>query len=268
MIALRSAALAVPGSVDRAWRLVATALAFALFGLGGLVMALVVFPLCNLAIRSPARRAQFAQHSVHMIWRLYIAVLQGLGVLTYECHGEDLLRTARGTLVVANHPTLLDVVFLMAFMRRTRAVVKAGVWRNPFMRGVVAAADYVPNLGDPERLIEACAGALRAGANLVIFPEGSRSRGGGSGRYQRGFAYVALAAAAPIRVVSIRCDPPTLRKGEPWHRIPPRRPHWIIRVDNDPIDTAEQYGYGQRATAARQLTVDVERRIERLLRHD
>ena len=62
-----------------------------------------------------------------------------LGVLTYECHGEDILRAERGALIIANHPSLLDIVFLLAFVGRAQCVVKAGVWKSPFMKGVVRA---------------------------------------------------------------------------------------------------------------------------------
>jgi 1-acyl-sn-glycerol-3-phosphate acyltransferase len=165
---------------------------------------------------------------------------------------------------VANHPSLLDVVFLMSFMQRTRAVVKAGVWRNPFMRGVVTAADYIPNLGDPERLIADCTQALNEGANLVIFPEGSRTPEGQRRRYQKGFAHVALTAGAPIQIVTIRVNPPMLRKEQKWHYVPPSPGHWTIRV-HERIDVASQYGKDRSAAAVRRLTSDVAERIEALL---
>jgi 1-acyl-sn-glycerol-3-phosphate acyltransferase len=248
-------------ALDRLWRLFATGLSFALFGLGGVAMSLTVFPYYNLAIKDRERRAAFAQAAVHRSWRLFVHTMRTLGVLTYECHGAELLRQERGALVIANHPSLLDIVFIMSFMERTQCVVKAGVWRNPFMRGVVAAADYIPNLGDPEALIEQCVAALKAGANLVIFPQGSRTPAGQKRPYQRGFAHIALRAGAPIRVVTLACTPPTLRRGEPWYAIPARRPHWVIRVQEHLVWTHEP----DSALAARRLCATVERQIEEQL---
>jgi 1-acyl-sn-glycerol-3-phosphate acyltransferase len=250
--------------VERVWRLIAIAISFAIFGVGGVLMAVLYFPVMGLFIGSPAKRAQLAQASVHGIWWFYVRIISALGAVSFSCDRPDVLRDLRGTIVVANHPSLLDVVFLMSFMRNTRAVVKAGVWRNPFMRGVVTAADYIPNQGDPERLVSDCADALRQGANLVIFPQGSRTPPGGARRWQKGFAHVALAAGAPVQVVSIRVDPPMLGKGEPWYTVPRTRSRWTIRV-HERIDTVAQYGSDRSAAAVRRLTNDVAARLEGLI---
>ncbi|WP_084419737.1 lysophospholipid acyltransferase family protein [Henriciella litoralis] len=250
---------------SRAWRLVATGISFSLFGLGGLIMALIWFPLINLFIRDKQKRARFARASVHRIWRIYIEIMRGLGVLTYEFEGAEKLRACRGTVVVANHPSLIDVVFLMGFMQHTRAVVKEGVWNNFFMSGVVRACNYIPNLGDPERLIEDCSDALRDGANLCIFPEGSRTPIEKRAKYQRGFAHVALQADAPVLLVAIEVTPPTLRKNEPWYSIPVKKPHWRIRVI-DTIETAGEHRYKRSVLGVRALTQNVQKRIEEELK--
>jgi 1-acyl-sn-glycerol-3-phosphate acyltransferase len=252
-------------TIERGLRVGTTALSFAIFGLGGLAMALVVFPLFHLVVWDRHKRAQLAQATVHRVWWIYVRIMRAMGTVDFTIDKPDVLKNLRGTVVVANHPSLLDVVFLMSFMQRTRAVVKAGVWRNPFMRGVVTAADYIPNLGDPDRLIADCSAALEDGSNLVIFPEGSRTVDGRLGRFQKGFARAALEAGAPIQIVTIRVDPPMLRKGQPWHYAPPRRGRWTIRV-HERIDTVEQYGYDRSASAVRKLTADVADRIEGYMR--
>lgn len=250
--------------LDRYWRLLATGLSFALFGVGGLFLAVFVFPAYNLVIADPIKREAVAQRTVQRVWRLYIETMRFMGVLTYECHGENLLRQEQGAVVIANHPSLLDIVFLMAFMGRTQCVVKAGVWNNVFMAGVARATNYIPNLGDPERLVKDCAAALRRGNNIVIFPEGSRTVPGVQRRLQRGFAYIALGSRAPIRLATITCDPPTLLKGEPWYRIPVTRPHWTIRV-HEQITVPEGIDSRRASLAARDLCSQIDRRFNELL---
>jgi 1-acyl-sn-glycerol-3-phosphate acyltransferase len=252
-------------SLDRFMRLITTAISFAVFGLGGLILALVVFPLLFLFIWDHKKRAAIAQTFVHRLWWFYIRFMRAMGTVSFDCDHPEILKNLRGTIVVCNHPSLLDVVFLMSFMQRTRVVVKSSIWRNPFMRGVVIAADYIPNSGDAAKLMTDCAEALREGANLVIFPEGSRTPEGQKRRYQKGFAHVALMAGAPVQVVTIQVDPPTLRKGESWRAIPPRRAHWTIRV-HERIDTVGQYGKDRTASAVRQMKADVAARFEGLLR--
>lgn len=251
-------------AIDKGWRLIATGLSFVLFGIGGLALALAVFPLLNIGLHHRDLRQRAAQRIVQRTWRLYIRIMALLGVLTYRCEGEHRLKTDHGVMVVANHPSLLDIVFLMAFMERTKCVVKAGVWNNPFMAGVVRAAGYIPNLGDPERLIQDCAAAMREGNNVVIFPEGSRTVPGQPRRMQRGFAYAAIQAGAPVRLATITVDPPTLLKGEPWYRIPDRRPHWTIQI-HDRIDVLDNAGHDPLPVAARRLVTRVDDLLEEML---
>jgi 1-acyl-sn-glycerol-3-phosphate acyltransferase len=260
-----SESLSPLAGLDRFMRLITTAISFAVFGLGGLILALIVFPLLFLFIWDRKQRAAIAQACVHRLWWFYIRLMAFMGTVSFDCDHPEILRDLQGTIVVCNHPSLLDVVFLMSFMRSTRAVVKSSIWRNPFMRGVVIAADYIPNSGDAAKLMEDCAEALKGGANLVIFPEGSRTPEGQQRRYQKGFAHVALAAGAPVQIVTIKVDPPTLRKGESWRAIPFRRPHWTIRV-HERIDTVGQYGKDRTSSAVRRMKADVAERIEGLLR--
>lgn len=246
-------------------RVLAVGFSFVLFGVGGLVLALVVFPLLNLGVRNQERRQSLAQRIVQRVWRLFIRIAALVGAVSYEYVGAEKLDEDSGVMVVANHPSLLDVVFMMALMRRTQCVVKADVARNPFMAGAVRAAKYIPNTGDPERLIDDCAAALRAGNNVLIFPEGSRTVPGKPRRMQRGFAYAALKAGAPVRVATITVEPPMLRKGEPWYRISPRRAHWTIRV-HERIDVYDVTGQDPLPVAARRLCGRVDELMGEMLR--
>jgi 1-acyl-sn-glycerol-3-phosphate acyltransferase len=249
--------------LERFWRQCGTGISFALFGLGGLLLALFVFPFINLALRDKARRARTAQGVVHRTWKIYMRIVVAMRVLDFDADGAAVLRGASGTLVIANHPSLLDIVLIMSLMERTQCVVKAGAWKNPFMRGVIKATNYIPNLGDPERVIDGCVAALKSGNNLVIFPEGSRTIPGRKARLQRGFANIAIRAGAPIRLVTVTCTPPMLRKGEKWYQCPASRPRYHVRVC-DLVDT-ERFALAEiPSRAARSLTAHVARRFEEL----
>jgi len=217
--------------LDRGWRVVATGLCFASFGFGGLVLRLVVFPLLAALVRDPRRRAWRARRLIRRSFRLFIAMMSGLGVLSYEIRGAERLRR-RGLLVLANHPTLVDVVFLMAFIDRADCIVKGALAMNPFTRGPVRAARFVCN-DSGEELLEGCMASLRDGGNLIVFPEGTRTPRQGRPRLQRGAAHVAVRAGVNVTPVHIRVEPLTLGKGEPWWRVPPRRPHFVFEVGAD-----------------------------------
>jgi 1-acyl-sn-glycerol-3-phosphate acyltransferase len=175
-----------------------------------------------------------------------------LGILTYRVDGAARLREP-GRLVVANHPTLLDVVLLVSQMPEVDCIVKQGLWRNPFLRWPVSWAGYLPN-SEGEQLIEECAATLKRGHSLLVFPEGTRSVPGKPLRMQRGAAHIALTADSEILPVTITCDPPTLFKGNPWYRVPARRFHLQVVV-GAPIAARDFLRDGEaQARSARHLT--------------
>lgn len=238
--------------IEQAWRLISTGLSFAFFGLGGLLMNVTAFPLINLLVRDRAKRSALAQWLVHKSFRLHVLFMVMTGTIAVKIIGAEKLKQDRGTLIVANHPSLIDVVLLISAMKQAQCIVKADIWKNPFMRGVATAAGYIRNDGDPERLIDVCAAELAEGKNIIIFPEGSRTVPGVPVKLQRGVANIAVRARAPIRLVSITCEPPSLMKGQKWYEIPPVRSCFTVRI-NGLVEIESFMGESNPSVAARRL---------------
>jgi 1-acyl-sn-glycerol-3-phosphate acyltransferase len=234
------------------WRVFATGLSFAVFGIGGLLMRIVVFPLLNLMVRRPERRVAAARTVIRRAFRAYVDLMRALGVLRYEIRGLEKLERG-GLLVLANHPTLIDTVFLMAFVKNADCIVKGALWNNPFTRGPVRAAGYINNEGGAA-LVEDCIASLERGNNLIVFPEGTRTGADGVISMKRGAANIAVRGARDMTPVLIRCDPPTLGKGEKWWRVPPRRVLIRIEVQDDLAIQSFTGGGASEVMAARQLT--------------
>ena len=217
--------------IDRCWRTFGTGLSFFLFGIGGLLLRVVVFPILNLLIWEQCLQVMIARHVIRLTFRGFIELMRTLGVLRYDIVGlERLERT--GLLILANHPTLIDTVFLMAFVKRANCIVKSGLWKNPFTHGPVHAAAYINNDKGPD-LVEQCIASLREGHNLIIFPEGTRTPGNGTMHFKRGAANIAVRGLRSVTPVVIRCDPPALGKGDKWWKAPPRRVNFSIEVRED-----------------------------------
>ncbi|EJN09275.1 1-acyl-sn-glycerol-3-phosphate acyltransferase [Herbaspirillum sp. YR522] len=215
----------------RIWRIAATGFCFAVFGLGGLVMRLFAFPLLALLVRDRQRQVLAARRLIQLAMRGFVELMRATGVIRYRITGlERLQRT--GLLILANHPTLIDTVLLMAFVRHADCIVKNALWRNPFTRGPVQAAGYISNDQGPE-LIEDCINSIRAGSNLIIFPEGTRTPRDGNISFKRGAANVAVRGVCAITPVVIRCTPATLGKGCKWWDVPPTTAHFSIDIGQD-----------------------------------
>jgi 1-acyl-sn-glycerol-3-phosphate acyltransferase len=213
------------------WRLLVTGVSFVLFGIGAVVVGVVLLPLVRIVPAARERKRERARTVMRLALRLFIGVMHRLGGLTYEFRGRERLGRP-GQLIVANHPSLIDVVFLLAFVPSAGCVVKAGLWRNPLTRSAVTLVEFIRNDSTADMIV-AASEALRAGQPLIFFPEGTRTRARQPLAFHRSGANIALRAAASVTPVYIRVEPTTLTKAEPWHRIPPRRPHFTLVVGED-----------------------------------
>ena len=214
-----------------AWRLLVTGTCFLLFGIAGLLLGLLVFPAMLMLPGGQERCRARTRTIVQRSFRLFVAVMSGLGGLRYEFRGAERLGRP-GQLIIANHPTLVDVVFIVAFTPAPACVVKAALFANPFTRYVVRAAGYIRNAPTDE-MIERSVAALRSGDALVMFPEGTRTRADQPLAFHRGAASVAVQGAAVLTPIYINVDQPLLDKTLPWYRVPPRVPRFSIRVGDD-----------------------------------
>ena len=218
-------------TLNYGWRLIATAIAFVIFGFGGLILRLIIIPLMSLLLRKPPSRVLYVRLVVHYSFRLFVRLLQALGILTFQIIGEEKLKRS-GMLILANHPTLIDVVFLISLVPNANCVVKKELAFNPFTRGPVTAAGYICN-DSGSGIISDCIQSVNMGGNLIIFPEGTRTPVDGKITLQRGAANIAVRGAINVTPVEISCTESFLFKGAPWWSIPSRPAHMVIEVKDD-----------------------------------
>lgn len=112
------------------WRLMATAASFTLFGLGSLCLRLVIFPLLSCLPGTPEAHQRRARATISRLFWLFIRFMARCGVLTYDVQGAEKLGRP-GQMIIANHPSLIDVVFLIGLVRNANCVVKQSLWQNP-----------------------------------------------------------------------------------------------------------------------------------------
>ncbi len=232
------------------WRLFATALSFAIFGIGGVILRVVVYPLLTLLPGDAIDHRRRSRAATSATFRFFIGFMHRTGVMTYDFEGVERLGRP-GQMVIANHPSLIDVVVLIACIRDSNCVVKQSLWDNPCMRGPIRAAQYISNSGSADMLEEAAA-ALQEGQTLIIFPEGTRTTPGRAPQFHRGAAAMALRGARVITPVTISVTPTTQTKAEPWYSIPSRRFHFHLRVGED-IDPRTFAALGPPPVASRRL---------------
>jgi len=251
---------------ERIWRALGTGLFLAVIGIGGSLLALTVFPAIALVTRDRARRQRRIQSVLHHSLRLYCRAIAAFKVADVEIEGLERLKSLRGVMLIANHPSLLDVVMIMAAIPNVQCIVKGGLWRNPFFRLTVEGAGYIRNDQDPETLLGTCIATLKAGNNLIVFPEGTRTVAGRPLALHRGFANIAILAEADLQLIRMECTPPILHKGNPWWKVPPTRSRFRMEV-GDRLDIHNFLGYRYRSLSARKLVDFIEEYYTETLNH-
>jgi 1-acyl-sn-glycerol-3-phosphate acyltransferase len=244
--------------LEFAWRIVGTGLAFAGFFGGGFALAIVGFRAIDLFTQNPVRRRERHHALIRWAFGIFISLVTRLGIIAVKLDDPAALKSSKGTIVVANHPSLLDVVLLTATIPRVQCIVKRALWASPFLGPVMRGNGYIPADLDPEALLVACRDALSDGRCLIVFPEGTRTQPGQPVSFQRGFAHIATLLDADIQLVLITCTPPAFTKGEKWWAVPPRRP--VFQVSSAGWVRAESWrGSPYRSIAARRIVRHIER---------
>ena len=223
-------------ALERGARIAGSGFLFSLFGIGAVLLAAALLPAARLHARPDRPADLIAQSWISRAFAFFLAVGRAIRIWDFEVSGFEHLGD-RGALIVANHPTLIDVVLLLARLPQCDCVVKREAWRNPALAGIVRAAGYVPN-DDGATMVDACVERLRAGRSLLLFPEGSRSPATGFRRFERGAAHVAIRSGRPVLPVFIDCQPPSLKKGQPWYALPNALMRFRLCA-GEPIDVRE-----------------------------
>ncbi len=247
--------------ISRAWRAARTRVAFAVAGVVTLTLSVAVIPLLRVLPGGKEEREFRAQRMIHVVVRTYLAWLGWMRIVRVRCVDVERLRVP-GTLIVANHPTLIDALALMSILPQADCVVKDRYYKSVFLAGCARGAGYILSSDGPA-LVAECVERLSRGRSVVIFPEGTRSPANALGPFARGAAHIALRAGCDPVPVTIRCEPPILYRDQAWWDVPDRSSWLTLRV-GEPLSIKEAVGDpSSPARDARTLTLVLHNYFER-----
>ena len=208
------------------WDAVATLGGFAYWGVAGLLITALSIPLI-LVLPAPVAK-RLGRGMLHRTFRVFVRYLRATDLVQADLESLDVLKNQKDPVIIApNHTSLWDAVFVISKLPQPICIMKESILCNPFLGGGARLAGYIPN-GSSSRMIKDAARALREGGQLLLFPEGTRTRrdarwinplGGGC-------ALIARRAGVPVRPVFIRSNTRFLEKGWPlW-----KKPEFPIRL--------------------------------------
>ena len=155
----------------------------------------------------------------------------------FHTSGVAILDPRRPYVVVANHESYADI-FLMSHLRwEMKWLSKDTIFRIPVMGWMMRMAGDIPinrgSRGSAQQALDACRDRLAKKVSVMIFPEGTRSRGDDLLPFKDGAFQLAISTGTPILPVAIAGTRYAMAKGS----FSFRRANAMCRV-LEPIETA------------------------------
>ena len=243
---------------DKAKRFLATGLSFLIFSLFGLSTCLSLYPIIFLFSKNQKTRQRIARTANSYMFKWFLNIVTFLGVFKIDARALKQLKNLKGSIIICNHPTLIDVVIIMAHLKGAQCVVKKALWNNIILGAAVRSACYIPNDIDPAAFLKSVKKHLANGENILIFPEGTRTEPGKSVKLQRSVGNLALFSNANIQSIFIDCRPVTLTKSGKWYNIPDEAS--VFQVEIGPLFKVSDYQEDKpRSIRVRRLTADLQK---------
>ena len=144
-----------------------------------------------------------------------------LRFLVPTCHWQvdPAVKTIRGAVIVANHVSYLDPILLISFFPRHTTIAKRRLFHIPLYGRMLRLSGYIPSAADSALAdlllvsMEKMPAFLACGGNLIIFPEGTRSRDGQIGSLNTGAFKIARLCKASIHVLYMQNTDRLFRPG-------------------------------------------------------
>ena len=214
----------------------------------GMVLFLAGIVTCTIA-GSREWRGRATRYAIHLGASMFFWGMEALGMLTVRGTAARGMLWDGPAIVVANHPSMLDALLLLARVPQGVCIMKGSLIRTPLVSTFAKMAGYIWQQ-TPEQVIRQAAERLAQGVSLVIFPEGTRSPAGGLGEIKRGASRLAVETGARLQVLGIRMKPVVLGRGQRWW-VPPAFPvHCeleglgILREQPELVMSGDDFGLG------------------------
>ena len=249
------------------WRLLAKVISYASFG-GASALFSCLFPIIFVISGFNKERFKKISRAINLRWfKLFVWEMTVLGILKLRVDHAERIKDIHSCVVVANHPSLLDVVMLLSIVPNVNCIVKGSLGKTPFIHNVVNTL-FIPNsLSFEEQMTRASEG-MECGESLIIFPEGTRTRPGEPLQLKKGAARFALHGFHNVQPIYIGGNEKIgLRKHDKYFSFhPPERYHYNIAI-LEPIDT-KKYSSHSEPAAVNLLTEELRETFESYRKND
>lgn len=188
-----------------------------MIGTGSIFLAVCIFPIIRIFSSSKEKFKKRGRRFVSDSFKSFIMLLRLSGIVRIKISREDRikLKGLKSKIIVANHPSILDVVVLMSLIPDSDCIVGQQYVKS--VLGGVIRQVFILNSIDVDCLFEICSKTLNDKNNLLIFPEGTRTPQTKPAHYKKGAARIASFCNVDIQPLLISgTDKRGLQKHNPF----------------------------------------------------
>lgn len=149
---------------------------------------------------------------------LWAKLLIGVSGSRVKVQGIENFPKSGGLVLVANHQSATDIIVLLASLPQGfRFIIKQELFKVPVFGWYLRKAGYLSIDRDSGRsaikTLHQAKELIHQGNNILIFPEGTRSKDGKVGEFKRGSLMLAFISHAPILPITIDGSCNIMQKG-------------------------------------------------------
>lgn len=142
----------------------------------------------------PERRDRY-HRLFQSLARKGLKLLPGVKCHIYNKVGETFEKPA---VIICNHQSHLDIMAVLQLSPKIIIITNGWTWNNPFYGDVLHYGDFLPAADGLDKNMTKLRELYKAGYNIVIYPEGTRSETCEVRRFHKGAFYVAHELGADI----------------------------------------------------------------------
>lgn len=159
-----------------------TIFSFTFFIFGSIFLSIASFFMLTLRGKSEKHKLQYHR----LLQQTMRFVAWGMPQVKHRIdnpHQEDFSKPA---VIICNHQSHFDLVYTLMLSPKIIALTNKWAWKNPFYRGVIRGADFLPIYDGIEQHIGQLKALTDKGYSILIFPEGTRSEDCNILRFHKG----------------------------------------------------------------------------------
>ncbi|MBP3924039.1 1-acyl-sn-glycerol-3-phosphate acyltransferase [bacterium] len=193
-----------------------------IFGAGAVLISFVLFPAGAFFVKD---KKEFFTRVIHKSWKIYTHIM--LKIHAIELSANEEIKNIRQKIIVASHPTFIDIVLLIGLIPKSVCIAKKELLKNPILKNIVKNA-YIIN--DVETFSADAAEFLKEGYNVIIFPAGTRTTEGEDFKVHKGAAQLGIETGVDIVPIKISCDCKFLAKNSSMFEVGGKIPHYTLTL--------------------------------------